>query len=681
MTWSGGARIALRALAFVLVNAVGSFAQPLLTAAVCAPPSGLIFVGDDSAAPTEFLDDKGNPAGIHVDLVRGIEKAIGIPITIRLMSRVDASAALQRGEAHLTTLARTELRDTQFDYLAPTVRSRVSVLLHSNVRPVADQNDLRGLRISTTPGSYTYELFSRMPPGQRPDLVVVQDKDEAVALWREHQVDGMAGSGAALVWMARGLGLRDFVELSFESVVMEFATRQGCGPALQAVSTAMQTMRAQGTVDIVRDQWLTAPESNVWRYVRIGALVFLVALGSVLAWIWTLRRQVRERTSALEASKTAAEAATKAKSEFLATMSHEIRTPLNAVIATASVLDTTSLDRDQRELVEVIRQGGNSLLSVVSDVLDFSKVEAGRLELHPQPFDTHALLRDTAALVERTASDKGLGVRTDIAPGLSPWLFGDAPRLRQILLNLLSNAVKFTDAGSVELSASSRPDADGRVELRVSVRDTGVGIPPERLHRVFQPFTQADSSTTRRFGGTGLGLTISRSLMELMGGRIHVESEVGRGSTFWFEVTLPLAEAPAFAVAPVASRPAEALKVLMAEDNPVNQLVQRRMITHLGHTCDVVSNGKAAIEAAAATAYDVIVLDLQMPEMGGLEAARAIREQPHHPWLIVLTADVTADSRQACADAGLNDFVTKPVTGDALAAAFARVRMIPAGMA
>ena len=211
--------------------------------------------------------------------------------------------------------------------------------------------------------------------------------------------------------------------------------------------------------------------------------------------------------------------------------------------------------------------------------------------------------------------------------------------------------------------------------LRVSVRDTGLGIPADRLNRLFNPFTQVDSSTTRRFGGTGLGLTISRSLVVLMGGELGVVTDLGVGSIFWFSLPLPIAVAPAAEARRVTLRSARPLRILMAEDNPVNQLVQRRMITSLGHSCDVVSDGHEAIAAAQSTRYDVVVLDLQMPGMGGLEAAAGIRRHAHRPWLVVLTADVTADTRKACLEVGMDDYVTKPITMDGLSAALGKVQI------
>ena len=637
----------------------------------CAP-SRLIFVGDESAPPTEFLDANGQPAGIHVDLIRALERELGVPIEIRLMSRGDATVAVQEGRAHLTTIALAGTRESQFDFLAQTVRSRVSVLLRKGVREVKGPTDLAGLRVTTTFNSYTYELLKKMPVHQRPELVVVQDKEYASRIWAEGGVDGMAGSGAALTWLARQQGQANYVELPIETVMMHFVTRRGCGASLTKVTAAMQSLRERGFVDTTRERWVTPPTQNWWpAFQWIAGLVTI--LMAALAWNWMLRREVRERTADLEKAKSAAETATRAKSEFLATMSHEIRTPLNAVIATASILETTPLDPEQRELVDVIRQGGKSLLSVVSDVLDFSKVEAGRLELHVQPFDIHALVQETAALVERTASDKGLSVAAVIDRDVPEWVAGDSLRLRQVMLNLLSNAVKFTESGTVIAHVSSRVD-DATALVAVAVTDSGPGIPPDRIGRLFQPFTQADSSVTRRFGGTGLGLTISRSLIRMMGGDITVESSLGIGSTFSFEIPLLMASKPQETARPAAAGLSLALNVLMAEDNPINQLVQRRMITQLGHSCRVVNDGVEAVAAAREEAYDVVVLDLQMPRLGGLDAAKEVRKLPRHPWIIILTADVTADTREACARTDIDDFLTKPVTLECMTEALARVR-------
>ena len=652
------------------------------SAATCMPASGLIYAGDDAAPPMEFIDERGQPAGIHIDLVKALEQQLGMPIAITLLPRAEATAAVQSGRAHLTTLNRFVSREPQFDFLAQTVRTRLSVLLHREVRRVTGLNDLAGLRITTAPGSYTHELLLNLPPSQRPELILVSDRDEAARVWADRGADGMAGSGSALVWLARRQRITDFVEVPFETIIMNFATRHGCGGHMAMIGTAMQTLREQGVVDVARERWANPSDGSLWRSIRWfagGAVILLIA---VLAWNRTLHRQVRERThdlsGALELQQrltTQAEGATRAKSAFLATMSHEIRTPLNAVIATASLLEQTPLTAEQRELVEVIKKGGDSLLSVVSDVLDFSKIEADKLELDSQPFDVRSLMSDTVALVERTAGAKGLQVQANIDPDFPRWVLGDINRLRQVLLNLLSNATKFTERGRIAFAATAEPfeDDDQRTTLTISVSDTGMGIPKERLMRVFEPFTQADSSTTRRFGGTGLGLAISQHLIRLMGGTLRAASTVGEGSTF--TITLPVSLAPAPSAAPNLLNAADRwshLRVLLAEDNPVNMLVQKKILTNLGVSFDVATDGGGAVELASANRYDLIMLDLQMPVMDGLQAAKTLRQRGLNTWLIAVTADVTKETRTACIENGFNDFVSKPLTVRDVAAAFER---------
>ena len=272
----------------------------------------------------------------------------------------------------------------------------------------------------------------------------------------------MAGSGSALVWLARQQRQTDFVEVPFETIIMNFATRHGCGPHMASIGTAVQALRDQGVVDVARERWANPGDGSALAkhplVRRAGRWSLLIA---VLGWNRTLRRQVRERTHDVSEAlalqqrlTTQAESATRAKSAFLATMSHEIRTPLNAVIATASLLEQTPLTEEQRELVDVIKKGGDSLLSVVSDVLDFSKIEADKLELDSHPFDVRSLMSDTVALVERSAAAKGLQVQADIDPNFPRWVLGDINRLRQVLLNLLSNATKFTERGRIAFSAT-----------------------------------------------------------------------------------------------------------------------------------------------------------------------------------------------------------------------------------
>jgi len=439
------------------------------------------------------------------------------------------------------------------------------------------------------------------------------------------------------------------------------------------------------------------PQVEVGNRMRVLSYVFTAAFLTFLGWLYESARlwaydglelallKVKKTNEDLRLAQQTAEAATLAKSEFLANMSHEIRTPLNTVIGMTDLLLTSPQPADQREYTQMIHESSNALLALLNDILDFSKIEAGKLDLEARSFSVAACVREAVKLTSVMAGNKKLSIITNVGETVPECIVGDQARLRQILINLLSNAIKFTEVGEIKVQVTSVSIKESLCQLQFSVKDTGIGMAAEAIPRLFHSFSQVDTSTTRRYGGTGLGLVICKRLVNLMGGEIEVESTLGQGSVFRFTILAPLVpeEPSLISSSPNSSaihRPQEPdselgqrhpLSILVAEDNALNQKVIRHMLERLGYQATIVTNGQDALTALQTVAYDLLLLDVQMPVMDGVETTKRILQlwpnKQERPYIVAMTANALTGDKEKYLNIGMDGYLSKPIRLDALA--------------
>ena len=630
-------------------------------------------VGVDHAPPYNILEDGRHPSGLAVEMLQEAARRSGVRLQF-VPTDLPVDEAFRRGLVDIWPAATdTPERRRWLHATEPWLTNRLCVVSRSS-RPVLSASDLSHKRIALLRKRILNDIVGPdLPPGI--ELLEMRSRDAGLLALCQGRVDAAVMEQRFLerTLLDRPPACSD---VPLQVLNAAGADRHLTILAVQPAAAAADRLR-QGISDLVEegafatvlDHWsafsggevrLVTSLEDAHRQLRneVLALVFLSAAGLLL--VIQNRRLRRATRKAGEASR--------AKSEFLASVSHEIRTPLNGILGMTELILADETDPERKDHLEIIRDSGRSLLVLINDLLDSSRIEAGQLKMERIPFAPAAVARQVCALVEPQAEAKGLELSLHLGALATRPLLGDSHRLEQVLLNLVGNAVKFTEQGRIDVTVNVRPETQA-ARLEIQVRDTGIGVEPEKLPHLFERFYQADSSSTRRYGGTGLGLAISRQLVDLMGGSIAVDSRPGQGSEF--TVTLPLEPAqPGWPQAVPEPEIASACpcRVLLVEDNPVNELVARRMLERLGCQVRSAGNGREACsilgDGGAAEPFDLVLMDCLMPEMDGYEATRTIRRLPSASRavpIVALTASPLEDDLRRCQAVGMNDYLSKPV--------------------
>ncbi|MDX2154672.1 MAG: response regulator [Bryobacteraceae bacterium] len=648
-----------------------------------APPIREYRIGADHAPPYHSLLPDGRVEGLLFDIMNAAAAQAGIRLRwVPWRGRIDEAFA-QRAVDLWPGVTPNPKRLRYARFSEPWLTNDF-VLISAGSRPRSVEG-WNGSRVAVRSGPFLDQVirtrFPRSPvlhTSLREDAIqAVCDGRAAVALSEARFLD------VALLKRPAGCeGARFHLQMlpGVTSELRIMATPEAAAAAI-LIRRQIDELLSNGTFATIHERWSAFSTTDTRLISRLADarrrnriyLVILISASLALPVFVLLYVRANHANRRAEEARTSAERANAAKSDFLAKMSHEIRTPLNGVIGLTELVLTSPLSPPVRRDLEIVKSSATELLDILSNVLDLSKIEAGRLRVETTVFDLRQLLDDVLSTFSGRAAERGIAASVDMKPGLHRWYAGDPVRLRQILANYVSNALKFSDRGSVRIVVTPVPEC----RLRISVVDTGIGVPEDKRECLFQEFSQVDSGMSRRYGGTGLGLAISRQLAGLLGGDAGYAPNEPCGSVFWVELPVnpeapPPAPPPVATEPPLVVHPFEGARVLLAEDNSVNRLLATRLLTGFGCCVDAAVNGKEAVSLAEAGRYDLILMDCQMPELDGYEATTQLRRSGSTTPIVALTAHALAGDRERCLSAGMNDYLTKPLSVAALLSTLSR---------